>query len=98
MKTSEFELTHEKIAKLALINEIESRDSYDGLTDEEVRLLIRRKVDNALAQYSGELLSAKLKIRMLEQQKTIEDELEAAQKRLADLLNIELEFETVESE
>lgn len=96
MKISDFHTISEDLEEIRRVNDIVSRDTYDNLTDEEVRLLIRRKVENAIAQYAMEISNLQMNIKFLNTKSNTETALNKAEEALADLLCIDADFKEVE--
>ena len=96
MKISDFHTISEDLEEIRRVNDIVSRDTYDNLTDEEVRLLIRRKVENAIAQYAMEINNLQMNIKFLNTKSNTEAALKKAEEALAELLCIDADFKEVE--
>lgn len=96
MKISDFHTTSENLAESRAINDIASRDTYDNLTDAEVRMLIRRKVEEAIVQYAMEINNLQMNINFLNTKNNAETDLKKAEEALSDLLCIDVDFKEVE--
>lgn len=80
MKISDFHTISENLAESRTINDIASRDTYDNLTDAEVRMLIRRKVEEAIVQYAMEINNLQMNINFLNTKNNAETDLKKQKK------------------
>lgn len=85
----------DQISRNGEMNRLENLDTYDNLTDEEVRLLIERKVQRALNEYKLDVQVATMSLAMIDEELEIKQRRDEAQNKLDELLKVDLNFEEV---
>lgn len=85
----------DQITRNGEMNRLENLDTYDNLTDEEVRLLIERKVQRALNEYKLDVQAATMSLAMIDEELEIKHRRDEAQNKLDELLKADLNFEEV---
>lgn len=85
----------DQITRNGEMNRLENLDTYDNLTDEEVRLLIERKVQRALNEYKLDVQAATMSLAMIDEELEIKQRRDEAQNKLDELLKADLNFEEV---
>ena len=85
----------DQITRNGEMNRLENLDTYDNLTDEEVRLLIERKVQRALNEYKLDVQAATMSLAMIAEELEIKHRRDEAQNKLDELLKADLNFEEV---
>ena len=85
----------DQITRNGEMNRLENIDTYDNLTDEEVRLLIERKVQRALNEYKLDVQAATMSLAMIDEELEIKHRRDEAQNKLDELLKVDLNFEEV---
>lgn len=85
----------DQITRNGEMNRLENLDTYDNLTDEEVRLLIERKVQRALNEYKLDVQAATMSLAMIDEELEIKQRRDEAQNKLDELLKADLNFKEV---